>query len=379
MAAQLAYLEQYAQSPDQGSLLFLSVPDEESFSRGMRHGITLLKELQASHALDYRLCINSEPNRCEDSKQIVPVGSVGKLLPFVVIQGKSTHVSEYANGLNPLGILAKLVAATEGSIELVEEYEGEKTIAPVWLYMRDCKEKYDFSLPARAVGYCTVQTFQRGPQELLEFFAAKLQEAIADVKMQYPAMPDLPVITYSSLLKYVEDLDFYPIWQMQEIAKLKHLIYKEGMSYPEATLVYVQELLDLLGYKEPLAVLGFAPPYYPAVNSSLMSKPYFQEIQKALSAKLEVKYEPYFLGVSDCSYLGLTTKTAPEDYSSNTPLWGPLYSFDMNALAELQIPFMLLGPWGKNLHEPTERVNLESLTETLPQALATVIAKAWQG
>lgn len=378
MAAQLAYLEQYAQSPEQGSLLFLSVPDEESFSWGMRHGITLLKELRASHALDYRLCINSEPNRREGGKQVVPVGSVGKLLPFVMLQGKSTHVSEYAKGLNPLGLLAKLVAATEGCTELVEEYEGEKTIAPVWLRMRDCKEKYDFSLPARAVGYCTVQTFQRGPQELLEFFAAKLQEAIAELKLQYPAMPDLPVITYSSLLKYVEDLDFYPIWQMQETAKLKQLIYKEGMSYPEATLVYVQELLDLLGYKEPLAVLGFAPPYYPAVNSSLMEKSYFAEIQKALSAKLDVKFEPYFLGVSDCSYCGLTTKIAPEDYSSNTPLWGPLYSFDMNALAELQIPFMLLGPWGKNLHEPTERVNLESLTETLPLALATVIAKAWQ-
>lgn len=378
MAAQLVYLEEYAAQLDGGSLLFVSVPDEESFSWGMRHGITLLKELQEKYDLEYRLCVNSEPNRREERKQIVPTGSVGKLLPFVVIQGKSTHVSEYVHGLNPVGLLADLVAATEGNTALCESCEDQQTIAPVWMYMRDCKVNYDFSLPKRAAGYCSVQTFQKSPAEILELLGRQLQESFSERQQSFPELPELPIIFYQDLQQYVERLVYFPAWQQQELETLQSKISTQGMSYPDATLLYVEDLLDLLQYQEPVAVLGFAPPYYPATNSKLMGKEYFRDIQTALNTVMDVKYEPYFLGVSDCSYCGLTTSDKPEDYSSNTPLWGDLYSFDVHALAELQIPFMLLGPWGKSLHELTERVNVQSLTEELPMAINAVVRAAWK-
>ena len=41
-AAQLAVLEKYSQAPDAGSILFVSVPDEEAFSVGMRSCLPLL-------------------------------------------------------------------------------------------------------------------------------------------------------------------------------------------------------------------------------------------------------------------------------------------------------------------------------------------------
>ena len=378
MAAQLIYLEEYSQKPDAGSILFLSVPDEESFSWGMRHGITVLKELKQKYGLEYRLCVNSEPNRREQVKQVIPVGSVGKLLPFVVIQGKSTHVSEYKHGLNPLGLLAGLVAATEGNPALKESFEGEETIAPVWMHMRDCKKVYDFSLTERAVGYCTVQTFQKSPQEILHIFAETLKQVALKHYENYEEAPEVPIVNYSWLLQYVSSKPYFQLWQAQELAQLKDNIYHKGQSYPDATLIYIQDLLDLLQYKEPIAVIGFAPPYYPATNSTLMQKDYFAEVQQALSEVLQVSYEPYFLGVSDCSYCGLTTSDKPEDYCNNTPLWGEMYSFDVAGLAELQIPFMLLGPWGKNLHEITERVNIPSLTEELPKAIDAVVKAAWK-
>lgn len=42
-------------------------------------------------------------------------------------------------------------------------------------------------------------------------------------------------------------------------------------------------------------------------------------------------------------------------------------------MAELKIPFLLLGPWGKDLHERTERVNIASVSEELPKILRHVV------
>lgn len=378
MAAQLVYLEEYSHNPDKGSLLFLSVPDEESFSCGMRHAISVLQELKEKYGLEYVLCINSEPNRREEGVQVVPTGSVGKLLPFVILQGKSTHISEYVHGLSPMGILAGLVAATEGNPEY-KEYSGEEsTIAPVWLRMRDCKQIYDFSLPDRAVGYCSIQTFQKGPQEIIDAFQKDLEQVLQRFYNLYPEAPKMPIISSKELLERANQVAGFAEWNQKALEELRKRIFEAGHSYPEETLTYVLEVLDFMHYTEPVAILGFAPPYYPATNSLLMDRPYFASLQATLAKVMPVKYEPYFLGVSDCSYCGLTTKDNPDDYKNNTPLWGKLYSFDMRTLAGLQVPFMLLGPWGKNLHEITERVNIPSLTEELPKALDAVINAAWE-
>ena len=42
-------------------------------------------------------------------------------------------------------------------------------------------------------------------------------------------------------------------------------------------------------------------------------------------------------------------------------------------MEELQISFLLLGPWGKDLHERTERVNIDSVSCRLPNVLRKVI------
>ena len=46
-----------------GALLFLSVPDEESFSAGMRGSLSLLEGLKEKFNLDYRLAICAEPRK----------------------------------------------------------------------------------------------------------------------------------------------------------------------------------------------------------------------------------------------------------------------------------------------------------------------------
>lgn len=62
LAAQLAVFEAYAKHPGNASLLFVSLPDEESYSAGMRAAIPVLKEFRETYGLQYKILINSEPN-----------------------------------------------------------------------------------------------------------------------------------------------------------------------------------------------------------------------------------------------------------------------------------------------------------------------------
>ena len=166
-----------------GSLLFLSVPDEESFSTGMRGSLSLLEGLEEQFNLDYRLVICAEPNqRLADGKtQVVYSGSIGKLLPVVLVQGKLVQVGSYREGVNPLGILSRVVAVTEGDETFTERYGEEVSVPPVWMYLRDLKEGYDFSLPKRAAGYCNVLTFQKTPAQVMAYFLGKIKGVLEEV------------------------------------------------------------------------------------------------------------------------------------------------------------------------------------------------------
>ena len=356
-----------------GSLLFLSVPDEESFSVGMRGSLALLEGLKEKFNLDYRLAICAEPNqRLADGKtQVVYSGSIGKLLPVVLVQGKLVQVGSYREGLNPLGILSRVVAATEGDKTFTERYGDEVSVPPVWMYVRDLKEGYDFSLPKRAAGYCNVLTFQKTPAQVMAYFLGKIKGVLEEVS--HP----VTVMTWVTLWQQAKQHSgFEKFWQETE-RKKRELLQEEHKTFPEVTLWLMQRTLDFLNFDQPAVVFGFAPPYYPAVRSEEMKDARFAVYKKALSALQEVEIKTYFPGVSDCSYCGIPEGTQNPMYQVNTPLWGNEYHFAVDALARLQIPFFLFGPWGRDLHQAGERVNRYSLTEEYPAVLRKLLHCVW--
>lgn len=357
-----------------GALLFLSVPDEESFSVGMRGSLSLLEGLEEQFNLDYRLAICAEPNqRLTDGKtQVVYSGSIGKLLPVVLVQGKLVQVGSYREGLNPLGILSRVVAATEGDETFTERYGDEVSVPPVWMYVRDLKEGYDFSLPKRAAGYCNVLTFQKTPAQVMAYFLGKIKGVLEEVS--HP----VTVMTWVTLWQQAKQHSgFEKFWQETE-RKKRELLQEEHKTFPEVTLWLMQRTLDFLNFDQPAVVFGFAPPYYPAVRSEEMKDvARFAVYKKALSALQEVEIKTYFPGVSDCSYCGIPEGTQNPVYQVNTPLWGNEYHFAVDALARLQISFFLFGPWGRDLHQAGERVNRYSLTEEYPAVLRKLLHCVW--
>lgn len=357
-----------------GSLLFLSVPDEESFSVGMRGSVRFLEELRALFFLDYRLAVCSEPNRrlSDGRTQVINSGSVGKMLPVVLIQGKLVQVGNSKDGINPLEVLGRLISATEGDEAFTETCGEERSVPPVWLYARDLKEGYDFSLPQRAAGCCNILTFRKTPAQVLAYFLGKIQSVLTD------APSTVSVMTWAALRQKAAAQYGYAAFAGELEAEAADLLQKQHKTFPEVTLRMIERTLDFLQIDTPAVILGFAPPYYPAVRSEdLAGEKRLDAYKAAINKEIPILLEPYFLGVSDCSYCGLPSGENSPAYQANTPLWGKLYRFDMEALARLAIPFFLIGPWGKDLHQSSERVNRYSLTQEYPRILQALLRCVW--
>ena len=132
-------------------------------------------------------------------EQVVSVGSVGKLLPVVLVQGKAVQIGSYYEGINPILLLSEIVCSTEGDENLVEICGNEATVPPVWNFMRDLKDSYDFSLPQRAVGYCNILTFYKTPADIMQLFLEKCQLVVDRMQLGRKDKEEIKIMPYSEL------------------------------------------------------------------------------------------------------------------------------------------------------------------------------------
>lgn len=132
LALQLGVLEAYAADPDGGqvNLLYLSVGDEESYSRGMRGALGLLCQLKDEFDLDYVLAVDSEPFEAgSDKEKVLHIGTVGKLMPVVVAQGVLSHMKEPLKGINALSLLVAVASKLDLHPDLSDQ-EGRAVSSP---------------------------------------------------------------------------------------------------------------------------------------------------------------------------------------------------------------------------------------------------------
>ena len=143
----LALFEEYAELADKGELpgcyIYLPVPDEESYSVGMREGAKILRRLIEQYQLDVQLMIIPEPSNWVNGKQSLSRGTVGKIMPVVMAQGVTAHVGHCFNGISPMNFLCRIYQRTNNALEFCDSYDGEAAVPPTWQKFRDNKELYD--------------------------------------------------------------------------------------------------------------------------------------------------------------------------------------------------------------------------------------------
>ena len=287
LAIQLAYIEKYSQlSEKPGNVLFISVPDEESYSTGMRYAAKMLHELKTKYNLEYSLVIDCEPNHKTCEGHIVSIGTAGKCMPTVLVQGQKAHISRCFDGLNPLGVLMKIFNKTELSLEFSDELEGEVTVPPTWTYLKDMKNEYDVSVPIRASGYFNVISFYTSPDEILEKlkliaissfdeYIDKMKKIYDKYRFSYKNCSDrdieysASVMTFEELFNYclLKDETKFTAFYSKCYENIKEKIVKNKINYPQATILIMERVLNFSEINYPIVILGFAPPYYPALNS----------------------------------------------------------------------------------------------------------------
>ncbi|HAE42219.1 MAG TPA: hypothetical protein DCG34_04780 [Clostridiales bacterium] len=388
----------------EGNILLLSVPDEETLSRGMLTSIKLLNELRDKHQLEYVLTLNSEPyfNRTK-GKAIFYEGSVGKIMPVLFVKGVKSHIGDPFNGFSPSLVLSDLQKKTELNIELCDLIGNEATPPPVWVNLKDRKKAYDASIPEAATGYFNWLTFTRSPKTIIDKLVSLANRSLRDTLIHFedayenyctligetPEKISLKpkVYTFKQLYEMAVDqkglvfLDEYSAFQED----LNKLLISNTITLPEATtrlIDYVQDAIDLEG---PAIIIALSGPYYPHVNNKYTENKLPFSLEHFINEIAEEKYnltfesKGYFMGISDLSYA--TWSGDDNDIAmikSNSPGWDVIYKIPFRALSGLNMPVINLGPWGKDLHKITERVYTKDVYERMPYLMKALIVKCLQ-
>jgi arginine utilization protein RocB len=409
-AIQMALLERYAEAAEagelKGNLLLIGVPDEENISAGGRSAPALLKKLKDAHGLRYILALNAEPSEFEgpSGKLGLYIGSIGKVMPLIYVRGKLSHAGLVYEGLNPIKILSKIVDRLDVIPELIDGVDGIISPAPTFLYMKDTKNIYDVSLPGAASGYMNVMFFRKSVGEIMgvirEGCEKAFEEAIADVQRSSDAYckacGDAPralpwkvnVKLYSQLREEAaRDSGGESERTLAEVTdSLRKKVGAGEMTMVEASHAIIEHTLLCARDMSPTVVVALTPPYYPVVGNAMLGEESkaVDSLCDAIIARAKSEFGAeydlrHIIGMSDLSYFMKNPAPGDNDYiRNNMLLWGDLYSIPFEALDDISMPVLNVGPAGKDIHEYTERVLKDDLLRRAPDLMSFAIERILQ-
>jgi len=367
------------------NLILTAVPDEEVNSAGMRAAVVELVRLREQYGLSYKLFLNSEPSFSQgpaDINEYIYSGTIGKIMPAALFYGKETHVGEPLKGMTANFIASYMTQHMEWNPIFRETDLGESTPLPVSLQLKDLKMEYSTQTPYRAAALYNVFLLKRTASEVMEIFEQVALEAMMACNQSYKQMCErekvqgvgkVKVLRYEALLEHaIHKLG------TEEVASIKRQVLENSVwDDREKSIRIVDQLMIRCQELTPATVLLYAPPYYPAINSSdhplviqlieLMKK-------TAKTFDIEVEQIHYFNGICDLSYVNYSdASNGWTAFERNTPVYGDTYSIPFDAMSALQGPVLNVGPFGKDAHQKTERLHVDSAFKEMPVMLDTLI------
>ncbi|NHM31909.1 M20/M25/M40 family metallo-hydrolase [Neobacillus terrae] len=391
LALHMSLLEKAAAGHFNGNVLLLTVCDEEANSVGMRTAIPIVNELTKQYKLNYRLCINSEPMFSSypgDENKYIYSGSLGKLLPGFYCMGKETHVGEPFEGLNSNYLTSMITCDMELNTDFCENVDGERTPPPTNLLQKDLKKEYSVQIPDRSVTlfnlYLIKKSLSQVQNELMgiaEKAARKIEKKVTKQReifsYQQSKGMDIQVLSFESLLEYAEEklgqekINELFAWVLSNPNRGDDR--EQTISLIDTLALYCKELA-------PMIVPFIAPPFYPPVNSSEDTKEWIPElIQYARKThNLDLKHQNFFPGLCDLSYVTASPIQDIQEITSNMPLWNKGYYIPMDILAEMHIPVINIGPYGKDAHKMTERLHLHYAFKYTKEMLEWMVTKVFE-
>lgn len=381
-----ADLEALAQNESQldtlcGNLLLVSVPDEEASSRGMLAAVNQLLSLKEEQGLDYLCCIVSEPffpKYPGDEKKYIYTGTIGKVLPAFFCVGRETHACEPFSGLNPNLLTSRIIEKMDSDPAMCDTVNGITSPPPVCLKASDMKTSYSVQTPFASFAYFNFMTVSKTPSEVMQSMLKtardSFEEVLADISEKAGRFtacggrPNLPaieprVVTYRELYRQCEETGGKDFTQHIQDFIRSNLSGDTVADLRSLSVAVVRETYRYYPDQKPLIVVFFCPPFYPHSDLSHQSG-IVSRLSRFITQRAAEEYseellaEPVFPGLSDMSYLGLPASFAAEEMAGLFPLWGTGYHLPLDTISRLNIPFINIGPYGKDAHKNTERLCL---------------------
>ena len=379
---------------------FLAVPDEENNSLGMLSAASYLARFQREEGLRYRACVELEPTFAtgEEATPSLYLGSIGKINPFFFCLGKETHVGEYYEGFSAASLVAHVNLMLEGNPAYADSLSG--VCYPPFGCMRqvDLRREYSATIMTRAFAFYSYLTVSKLPRRILEELRGIAEEALRRAVDQYGRNASafgetcgfaFSPRTWTPRVMTFEELEAQGRVHLgdryETFAEAALQEAPEGSDERLRAAALVEALVERCSLRGPLVVIGFLPPWYPhranlgeREEDRAMARAAAEVARLAREAfQVSLEIRPFFEGVSDLSYCGF--QGAPEEmdaFARNMPGWGRPYRIPTEALAELDIPVLNLGPLGKDAHKNTERIHLPYYLDVYPRLLEAAVRLA---
>jgi arginine utilization protein RocB len=413
--------------------------DEEVESGGMISAIEQFVRLRDRHNLQYVGVINSDytaPREPGDNNRYIYQGAIGKYLACFYIRGSETHEGEAFRGMDANLIASELVNEAVLDTRLCDEADGEITVPPVTMKLRDFKVRYDAQTPIGAVIQLNILSHGATAQDFLVKSVGMASRALsranqkrvtewtayAALQSRAIALEDLggKVWTYEQLFKatqqklgrvgqnlrqQIEESAFSYISKARELLgrlseRERNFLIDNGLLVDidsrERSLVFVRKLVEIASQvgvvdrSRPMIVVFFAPSFFPPVRNAL-SSPLNQVIAETVGSGAygDICIRNFYPYVSDISFLRMDDSfyNSLPQVRENFPIWrDPDESFDKrfqddffiipsDLIRDLNCDVTNIGPWGKEAHGAGERVYMPYSFETVPQLIYDVILR----
>lgn len=383
-----------------GSILLLTVPDEESSSAGMIGAVPFLNRLAEQEGLRYLAVINSEPSFprfAGDENQYLYTGTIGKLLPMFYFAGEEAHAGNPFAGLSADLLCSELNRLLEVNPDFCDRDGDTVTAPPICLRQSDWVPHYSVTLPNRAYAWYNYLTLRKTPDRVLQEMvdAAKTafrhaRRKVAERAVCHAAMTGFPpapilweerVITFAEL--WQEAVACYPALT-EEIDRLIAGWREQRLDDREISFRLVREVHRRYPARGPMIVVLFAPPYYPHHRVSDEGwGGQVKEVAKQVAALAKEEFgeelilQDYFPGLCDFSYCAMPYPEKLSALSQNMPVWGRTYRLPVNEIATFSTPVLNIGPRGFDAHKPTERLDTVYSFTVTPRLLQAAVEALW--
>ena len=401
-AVNLVLMKYFTQHLDMfdGNLIFMTNPVEENQHTGIIHYLDMLEELKEKYQLTYKMAMNTDfisPAFPGDTAHYFHAGAVGKILPCFYIIGKPTHAGQGYEGFSASLVAAEIIKAMDLRAEFSDVYNGEYTMPPTTLKMRDLKPAYDVQTAFSTFVYFNYFIHNMEMNDIfvrlksVAMDALKAVDAYTDGQSQkYCQMTGL---TYKKREYALQVMDYDELYTRgkavnpdvdQVIEEISQKGLATTMDFRDICLQIVEYLCTVNNINTPTVVVFLAPPYCPR-NTLKHESPEEAHLLDSVTALLkelepvvgeELKMMQFFPVLTDSSYLKLDdTDSSIDTLVKNMPNMNTIYPVPLEQSKRLNIPAFNFGCHGKDAHKWTERVHIEYTFGKLPIIMLKTLEK----